>query len=284
MRKAVSKILLLIVLIFLTSNSFSAEKLKFADKPKKYGGSIRNAVFAPAKDSNNIGRALIVLPTCGGIVEKTENAYKAWIKFFIAHGYTVLMVDHYTPRKIPKGNGCSKKRILLPNHELSLDVLDATEHLSKMPGINKNKIFSIGFSLGTMANSNLASKAWYNTFGDKRLRPRALGGLYGSCNYGGGAATFLHRDSNIPIFWLMGSKDLESPASNCISNIEEIEKRKETKIYWHLYEGATHCWDCKDLNGYRKKYLNGNTGTYRYNKKFTEDSMNRALEFFNSFK
>ena len=281
-------ILYILFLIFLTSNSFSIQKLKFADKPKKYGGSIKNAVFAPAKDSNNIGRALVISPTCDGLRSdgKTNGDYKKWIKFFVNEGYTVLMLDHYSQRNIDgvkNGCGLDSKRKLMTNYDLPLDVMDAVEHLSKMPGVDKNKIFAIGFSLGTMANAYVASKSWYENFGDKRLRPRAAGGLYGACFMG--ARRVLNTDIDIPVFWLMGSKDIETPPGDCTPLIKMIEDRKKTKIYWQIYEGATHCWDCASKNGHRRHMpWNGKSTTYSYNSKYAKDSMQRALEFFNSFK
>ena len=282
-------ILYILFLIFLTSNSFSIQKLKFADKPKKYGGSIKNAVFAPAKDSNNIGRALVISPTCDGLRSdgKTNGDYKKWIKFFVNEGYTVLMLDHYSQRNIngvsTECSGSAKKK-LLDNYDIPLDILDAVEHISKMPSVDKNKIFSIGFSRGTAGNAYVASKGWYDSFGEKKLRPRAAGGLYGPCLYGA-AERVLNTDVDIPLFWLMGSKDTETPPKYCAPIIKGIEDRKKTKIYWHIYEGATHCWNCKSIHG-KSRYMpwNGEYTKYYYNPKYTKDSMQRALEFFNSFK
>ena len=269
----------------------ATKKLVFEKAPKELSGftSIRNAVFAPSKKSNNVGRGLVLSPSCDGVRSdgKTNGDYMAWIKFFVNEGYTVLMLDHYSQRGIDGvSNGCGldAKRILTTNYDLPLDVLDAVEHLSKMPGVDKNKIFSIGFSLGTAANAYVASKGWYEVFGDKKLRPRAAGGLYGPCLFGP-AGRVLNTDVDIPVFWLMGSKDVETPPGTCMPIIKGIEDRKITKIYWHLYEGATHCWDCRSKNGH-SRYMpwNGKTTTYSYNSKYTEDSMSRALEFFNSFK
>jgi dienelactone hydrolase len=282
-------------LIFFSSlsivDSFAAKKLLFEKAPKELSSfsSIRNAVFAPSKNSNNVGRALVISPTCDGLRSdgKTNGDYRAWIKFFVNEGYTVLMLDHYNQRNIDgPSNGCGMdyKRKLITNYDLPIDVLDAVEHLSVMPGVDKNKIFAIGFSLGTMANAYVASKNWYETFGDKRLRPRAAGGLYGACLMGP-AKRVLNTDVDIPVFWLMGSKDIETPPSDCLPIIKGIEDRKETKIYWHIYEGATHCWDCASKNGH-SRYMpwNGKTTTYIYNSKYAKDSMQRALDFFNSFK
>jgi len=273
-----------VVLLSHSSDVFAVEKLKFSEKAKKYsGGSIGNVVFAPSKESNNTGRALVLLPSCDGIKNNSVGSYKEWIRFFTEQGYTVLMVDHYQPRGIPAGNGCQMLRKLDVKYDLPLDVIDAVEHLNKTLGIDKNKIFSLGFSLGTMANAVLASKAWYENFGEKRLRPRALGGLYGACRIG--TNIFLHSDINLPLIWLMGSKDNDTPPIDCTNIIKEIENRKEVKIVSHIYEGATHCWDCRDKNGFTEtKAHNGNTVTYMYNSKVTKDSMIRAVEFFNSFK
>ena len=95
-------------LIFFSSlsivDSFAAKKLLFEKAPKELSSfsSIRNAVFAPSKNSNNVGRALVISPTCDGLRSdgKTNGDYIAWIKFFVNEGYTVLMLDHYNQRNI----------------------------------------------------------------------------------------------------------------------------------------------------------------------------------------
>jgi dienelactone hydrolase len=52
---------------------------------------------------------------------------------------------------------------------------------------------------------------------------------------------------------------------------------------WHTYESATHCWDCKELNGFTKTSGNGNKVTYLYDEGATQDSEQRVLKFFEKF-
>jgi len=54
-------------------------------------------------------------------------------------------------------------------------------------------------------------------------------------------------------------------------------------ITFHKYPNATHCWDCRTLNGYKKIAGNGNSVTYVYNAKVTKDSEQRVLNFLKSF-
>jgi len=280
-----------IVLFIFSFQSFATEPLKFSSVAKKYSGAstINNQVFSPEDNASNIGRAIILVPSCSGIRQSSLAGYRAWIKYFTSAGYTVLMIDHYGQRSVPDLNGCgdSRKRILLPNPDLANDVLDATEHLSKMPGVDKNKIFSLGFSLGTMTNGIVASKSWNGLmFNNERLKPRAVGGLYGGCYYGRNSK-YLFEDTNIPLIWLMGSKDKDTEPDNCIPMLEEIKKKGNVKLFWKVYDGATHCWDCIGQNGFKQTVRNTSGKSvqivYVYKKKITEQSMRDSLEFFNSF-
>jgi dienelactone hydrolase len=288
MTKAIFKFFVLFIFSF---QSFATEPLKFSSSPKKYSGAttINNQVFLPDEKSSNVGRAIILVPACSGIRSVSIAGYKEWIKFFTSEGYTVLMVDHYGQRNVPDLNGCgdNRKRILLPNPDLANDILDATEHLSKIPGVDKNKIFSLGFSLGTMANGIVASKSWNGLmFNRERLKPRAVGGLYGGCYYGKNSK-YLYEDTNIPLIWLMGSKDKDTEPKNCIPMLEEIQKRGNVKLFWKVYDGATHCWNCIGQNGFKQTVRNTSGKSvqivYIYSKKITEQSMKDSLEFFNSF-
>jgi len=269
-----------LISFFLNQTSFSKD-LVFSDKAIKFDMSaeISNKLFFPAVQ-NNLNPALILLPACSGIHSYSETAMKNWSKLFIDSGYFVLVVDHYRQRNA--GKNCGSKRTVSFNR-LTKDIYDATTHLSKIPGVDKNRIFSFGFSLGTMANGWAASKNKYNRIAKGMLRPRALGGLYGGCAYGKNKEKkFLFRDTDIPLIWLMGSKDKESPPVDCKSTLKNISKK--IKVESFIYDGATHAWDVEALDGFKKIAGNGQSVTYKYNANVTRDSMKRALEFFNSFK
>jgi dienelactone hydrolase len=269
-----------LIFLFVNQTSFSKD-LVFDDKAVKFNMSaeISNKVFLPATQ-NNLNPAIILLPPCSGINRGSETAMKNWSKLFIESGYFVLVLDHYRQRNA--GKNCGKSRSVSFN-TLTKDIYNATNHLSKIPGVDKNRIFSFGFSLGTMANGWAASKSKYNSIAKGMLRPRALGGLYGGCAYGKNKEKrFLFSDTDIPLIWLMGAKDTESPPSDCKSILKDISKK--IKVESFVYESATHAWDMKALDGFKKIAGNGESVVYKYNENVTKDSMKRSLDFFNSFK
>jgi len=275
------KIFFFCLISFFVNQTAFAKDLVFAEKAVKFDMSaeIRNKLFLPAVQKN-LNPALILLPACAGIHPRSAPAMKNWSKLFIESGYFVLVVDHYKQRNA--GRNCGKNRSISFDR-LTKDIYDATAHLSKIPGVDKNRIFSFGFSLGTMANGWAASKNKYNRIAKGMLRPRALGGLYGGCVYGkNNEKRYLFSDTDIPLIWLMGSKDKESPPADCKSTLKNISKK--VKVESFIYDGATHSWDTKEMDGFKKIAGNGQHITYKYNENVTKDSMKRALDFFNSYK
>lgn len=258
------------------------EDLKFSNSAVAFesSASIRNAVFLPSKKSQSPGPGLVLLPACSGIHARSEGDLKIWTKIFVDAGYTVLVVDHYQPRGAGKNCSGSRNRTVAEGRMVK-DLYDAVEHLSTIPGVDKNRIFTFGFSLGTMVGGLAASQDVYKQVAAGRLRPRAVGGLYGGCDYGRGG-NYLFNDTDIPVIWLMGDNDPETPADRCIPTLKNIEKK--IKVDWHVYPGATHCWDCKELDGFSKIAANGSPVTYQYDEQITKDSIRRSLDFFNSFK
>jgi dienelactone hydrolase len=56
-------------------------------------------------------------------------------------------------------------------------------------------------------------------------------------------------------------------------------KAKGAPVEWHVYPDATHCWDCKNLDGRSKTDIRGNHVVYRYDATATADSAKRMFEF-----
>ena len=275
--------LVLFMSFWFISNATAEQKLKFK-KPVQYSKfkNVSNAVFLPSKELTKLTPAVVLLPVCSGIWEKTSGDYSRWAKTFTENGYVVLIVDHYTRPGTFK-SGCTLNR-KVGEVQITKDLYDAVEYLSNIKNIDKNRIFSLGFSLGSLANALAASEKMDKRIGKGRLRPRAVGSLYGGCKFGD-VARFLFNDTNIPVIWLMASEDKEVPPADCLETLEEIRKKNKAPIVWHTYEGATHCWDCRAQSGtVRTAHNNGVTSRYTYSEKFTKDSEKRVIDFFNSFK
>ena len=46
-----------------------------------------------------------------------------------------------------------------------------------------------------------------------------------------------------------------------------------------VFRNATHCWDCKHLNGFSKKDFRGTNVVYRYDSGATQETRRRIFEF-----
>lgn len=237
--------------------------------------SIRNKVFMPQKHH---GGSVVLLHSCAGIHPRSEATLRSWTTSLLENGYAVLVVDHLTDRN--QKRNCGRNRTVNEGR-LVKDLYDATEYLANVPGADPKRIFVLGFSLGAMTGSLAASQDIYEDVAENRLRPRAIAGLYGGCDYGRGN-NFLHRDTSLPLLWLMAKDDPETPPESCIRTLNHVVK-KVPETTWHVYPNATHCWDCRELDGFSKTAGNGNTVTYLFNEEVTADSLRRVLDFFNRF-
>ena len=272
--------LVLFISFLFVSDATAEKKLKFK-KPKEYSrfSNINNQVFLPTKELTKPTPAVIILPSCDGIKENSVASYNRWTKVFIENGYAVLTVDHYQKRS-GQEYGCIWQKRKVSETQLVRDLYDAVEYLSTIPNIDKNRIFSIGFSLGAMTNGLAASQKQYDRLIKNKPRPRAVAGLYGACHYND-VVFFLYPDTSINLIWLMGEKDVATPASDCTEILEKIKKLNKIKMSSHIYPNTTHCWDCRTKHGLEDS---GQGGKYVYNEKVTKDSEKRVLDFFNSFK
>lgn len=243
------------------------------------GQMIDNRVFSPTVASAEPLPAIVLMHTCAGITRGNEQTLKMWVLFFTNNGYMVLVPNHLEPRTT--GKNCSGKERNVKLGRLVKDAYDAVEHLSRMPGVDKNRIFTFGFSLGGMTGGLAASQSVYEEVAKGRLRPRAVGSMYGGCQYK--TTNFLPPDASIPVLWLMGGQDHEAPAKDCMDALKTIKARLPSTQY-HVYPDATHAWDSKGLDGFSRVAGNGASVTYRFSEEYTVDSMQRALDFFNSFK
>jgi dienelactone hydrolase len=205
---------------------------------------------------------------------KTQYDLARWGDFLLKNGYGILGIDHLGPRTVSQN--CGRGRAL-GSSPLLRDVYSALAFLSEQPEVDKSRIFTLGFSLGAMTSGALASPERYKQLGNSVTRPRAVAGLYGGCY----SSERWLEVGDIPVLWLVGSEDTESPPDSCSWAVNSMEKKG--LMTFHKYPGAGHCWDCAGLNGFTKTAGNGNRVTYKYDPEVTKDSEQRVLNFFNSF-
>ena len=237
-------------------------------------------VPTPTAYPNSKSPAVVLLHSCSGLTYTSLTTLNRWKNLLTSHGFAVLVIDSVGTRDIKPLSNCWGSKRPIGKDRLVKDLFDAVAHLSSMPEIDSSRIFALGFSLGAMTAGISGSMAEDNSYASKP-HPRAVAGLYGGCRYR--SENWLASTSSFPILWLMGSADLESPAADCLSSVKDLENQG-IGSEWHTYESATHCWDCKELNGFTKTAANGDKVTYLYDKGATQDSEQRVLTFFEKFK
>ena len=261
--------------------SFNCKKIEIKDlvfsvqgkDEQFYSMSMRNKLFFPENKSEKHG-VVIILHACAGLTYQAQRDVIRWAELFLKNNYAVFVIDHLDPRKVSRN--CYPQT--LGSSVLVKDVYSAIAFLNKQPEIDKSRVFSVGFSLGAMTNGALASAGRYKQLGNNGPRPRAVAGLYGGCFSSG---RWLEGDGDIPVLWLVGGKDTETPWNSCGGAVSAMKGKG--LMTFHKYPEATHCWDCAGLNGFTKTAGNGKRVTYIYDPKITEDSEQRVLNFFNSF-
>jgi len=239
-----------------------------------FGSSLNNELYFPAGGSNKIP-SVILLHSCAGINPKSKNDLIRWGRLLADNGFAVLTMDHLTSRGVKKNCGRGRP---VGRDRLAKDVYSAAKFLGSIPAIDQTRIFALGFSLGAMTTGTVASARYYKRFGADAPKLRAVAGLYGGCY---GSDRWLESDAEIPVLWLVGAQDTESLPDSCSGSVSTLESKG--LITFHKYPNATHCWDCRTLNGYKKIAGNGNSVTYVYNAKVTKDSEQRVLNFLKSF-
>jgi dienelactone hydrolase len=226
--------------------------------------------------------ALVLHHQCAGLrFRGRQNQSMAdWTRKAVRKGYVVLLLDSLGPRGVdtvcmgPKGGvhfGIGVR-----------DALQATAHLRALDFVDAKRIAHVGFSWGAMvallANSrsfrgryaNLQSFAAYVSFcpGCFTLRPATLP-----------AYEVVRNDMEHPHLVLMGDKDVETPAAECVPKLSAA-KAAGSPVDWHVYANVTHCWDCEHLNGLSKIDFRGTRVVYRHDRSATSDSAQRMFAFF----
>lgn len=254
-----------------TSLQFDLEPIEFSGSLDLSNRLIKPKFFNPNKKYP----VVLVLPSCGGSKGKNENQMQYWVSEIVTAGFLVMNVDSLTPRGFTLN--CRPRPI--EDGRLLRDAYDAANMLQDLPFVDAEKIFTIGFSLGAMTGLLAASPEMTADVGQKELRFAGNIAVYPGCDYGRGSL-YVRPDTDRPILVLMGAQDTESPPEQCYYHLKRL-KSKGRDVSWHTYREVGHAWDNPLLDGFTKIANNGQSVTYKYNKKITEDTLKRSLEFLN---
>ena len=255
---------------------FGYPDLKFVINENNSSNVIENRIFIP---KSSTGVAIAILPGCTGVQRWNRQDLISWRDFFLEQGFVVGVAD-YNAVSRPNGKpyNCGKNKNL-EDMRLVKDVFNTTAALTKVKGVDKSKIFTVGFSLGAQIGADSiqatnAQEAKTNNWGPL---PRGVISLYGGCAYP--SRTYLDEDIVRPVLWMMGEDD-NYYMEGCDTSTFDSIKQEHPQSEFISFENAGHCWDCKQLDGFHNR-REGHT--YRYNGKVHEESKRAALRFIKKF-
>lgn len=229
--------------------------------------------------------AIVLFHQCGGLRDRSwQNASMLeWARIAVAHGYVALLIDALGPRNA--GSVCMGAQGGVTFVRGARDAFQAAAHLRKFDFVDKRRVALSGYSWGAMVGALAAAKGFR-----EGLSPdegfNALVSFYPGCFQirppnGGTPYDIVRSDIDRPLLVLMGADDTETPAMQCEARLG-IAKFAGAPVQWHIYPETTHCWDCKNLDGFRKTDVRGTQVTYRYSAANTKDAERRMFEFLDA--
>ena len=260
-----------------------AADLELPQEPTYLGvfSSPKLALYKP--DGPGPFPAIILLHQCGGLrsVNGTwqNMSVLGWAKEAVARNYVALVLDSLGPRGADSVCFGVKGGVNFPRGVR--DAFQAQQHLQKMPFVDRRRIAFVGFSWGAMVGIMATSKTWASALSDGGSF-RAVVAFYPGCfdirPASGNPYAVINEDIETPLLVLMGALDTETPPVECTSRLEAV-KKSNAPVDWTVYQDATHCWDCQNLNGFRKTDFRGTAVEYRYNGDATKQSVERMFGF-----
>lgn len=219
--------------------------------------------------------AIVLMHQCAGL----NPAVAGWARTAVMRGYVVLLVDSLGPRGVK--SVCFGPKNGVNFFRGARDALQAAEHLRKQSYVDGKRVALVGFSWGAMVGLLAASPHYVDAL---KSGPgfAAVASFYPGCfritPKERPPFDLVNTDISRPLLVLMGDADTETPASECVDRLDAL-KRSGAPVEWHLYPDATHCWDCRQLDGFSKIDVRGQHVTYRFRQDLTEDSRKRLFEF-----
>lgn len=255
--------------------TFPAEAIGAADL-----GTPHMAVLKP--DGDGPFPALVLFHQCGGLGQRnrTNLSMADWAGKAVGRGYVVLLIDAMAPRDVdtvcfgPK-NGLTFARGVR-------DAFQAAAFLRRQPYVDSKRVGLAGWSWGAMVGLFAARSSWAGGLAEDGPF-RAVVSMYPGCftlrpRNGSPPYDVLDTDVSTPLMVLMGGQDTETPATDCEPRLDAA-KAAGAPVEWHLYPDATHCWDCRQMDGVSKVDVRGNRVTYRFDREVTADSAERMFGF-----
>jgi dienelactone hydrolase len=258
-----------------------AKDLEFPSKPSRLSflSAPEMALYRP--DGPGPFPAIVLHHQCGGLGQgRWQNlSMLEWAKQAVARGYVALVIDSLGPRDVKTVCMGVQGGVNFPRGVR--DALQAAEHLRKFDFVDKQRIALAGYSWGAMIAVLASGQRWGTALAPGNRFVAAVS-FYPGCFTiqppTGRPYEVVNPDIDRPLLVLMGARDNETPPGECVPKLEAA-KTAGAPVEWHVYPDATHCWDCKNLDGNSKVDFRGTQVVYRYDQNITDDSARRMFEF-----
>ena len=178
--------------------------------------------------------AILFLHGCGGLLTAKgvpENRQTDWAQRFNAAGYTILMLDSFTPRGVT--SMCAPKDYQAAVFTARpLDALGALAYLRSLPSVDADRIGLMGWSegggvtLNTLRNPLAAGFRAAVAFYPAGCTPGLIGRAY---------------QAPIPLLVLLGEDDVWTRAAPCQEALQRVHGGAPIQI--QTYPGAYHDFD-----------------------------------------
>ncbi|TDT92811.1 dienelactone hydrolase [Azorhizobium sp. AG788] len=222
------------------------EKVSF---PSRDGTLIDGYLFRAGQGP---GPAVVFAHGCGGLIGKNGiNARETdWAQRLNGAGYSVLMVDSFTPRGVR--SMCAPANFRSDVYRARpKDMYGALAYLQAKPFVNPGRIALMGWSQGggTVLNTlRTDSSARPGGLPPSRDFQAAVAFYPGSCSAARQPGGW---SSRIPLLVLLGEKDVWSPLQPCEALLTEAASAGNP-VTLRIYSGAYHDFDWPGL-AYRER-------------------------------
>lgn len=241
----------------------------------------RLALYKPA--GNGPFPALVLLHQCGGLRSangRWQNlSMLDWAREAVGRGYVVLQLDSLEQRGA-KSLCQGPQNDVFPSRGMR-DALLAAAHVRKLPYVDPRRVAFAGYSWGGGIGLGIGNRRSSGVL-DVPARYDAVASFYPPCIFHpktGARYTVIMDGIDTPLLVLLGGRDNETPPQECTPGLAS-QKQGGAPVEWHLYPEATHCWDCKNLHGFKKVDIRGSNVEYLYDETTTRDSATRMFDFF----
>lgn len=229
--------------------------------------------------------AVALAHQCGGLIFNKANpnavnwSMLEWAKTFVNNGYVTLLVDYMDPRSAK--SLCAGPQGGVTYGRSVKDFMQAAEHLRKQPDVDVDRVALVGFSQGGIVSLMSNSKDVRDSMKVGKGF-NAYVSFYPLCGYsrngpGNFAGEIVQDDMDRPHLVFTGGLDNETPFEDCQKRLNPMIEKGKPITYKH-YPDATHCFDCKSLNGFSKRGHFGQV-TYTFNQELTNQSTKETFDF-----